>query len=144
MGDRCYLRMTIPKLDRQFWEEQLGIEDIEDEEETMISFATTDVNYGATDLRQEAAQAGKVFYGSHSEGCEYEPFLFASDGKRSVDVPFDWHDLPQPTAKVAPDGTVDARDIKNAMRYYRILKRAERLIHGPKRKANGRRHDAGK
>jgi hypothetical protein len=91
MGDRCFLEMTIrredlPKFarhvdakpDEEWWD------DLHDHPSNprLVSVSVNEANYGWLDERQEAAEAGIPFFGSHDEGGCYGGYAFAAmDGE---------------------------------------------------------------
>lgn len=137
MGDRCHIRVVVRKSDLPFWEEELaGFTSCEESDGTICEVEQDEVNYGGCDILERATRKGIPFYGSHGSGCDYPEMVFAGDGKRETSIVECDGD---PVARVKKDGTINAQDLTGIRRYYSILTRARTMIHGPKRKAKGRR-----
>lgn len=87
MGDRCYLRITLKREDLDRFGQHLGYlpgdrwwDELDEPADGLVEVGIFEANYGLTDQRMAAAQAGVAFVGWHSEGGEYGSYEFASAG----------------------------------------------------------------
>ena len=87
MGDRCYLEITLRRVDLDRFGKHLDAAPGEawwdhlDEEVNQPGIVTASVheaNYAWLDERLAAAQDGIDFHGWHAEGGEYGPYEFAA------------------------------------------------------------------
>lgn len=90
MGDRTYVEMTVRKCDAAIWAKAFDnteadwlsmFSEVKSETDTLVCGYMEDANYAVCDERQEAANAGAVFTGSHESGGDYPAMdFFGRDG----------------------------------------------------------------
>lgn len=129
MGDRCYLSMRVRRTDYERLEMAPVFGAIEEEHGDTLTLSDDQANYGLYSAREEWANQGAVFEGQHSEGGEYSGAVFASDGKRSIDVPAIEG---RPVVEVNSDGEVVEKDLEHAREYLDVLSRAKEILDGKK------------
>lgn len=90
MGDRCYLELTMRRVDlarfaplvdahpdKKWWDDECGHDTPE-----LVKVQVYEANYAWYEERMAAAQAGIPFYGTHSDGGSYSAYDFvALDGE---------------------------------------------------------------
>ncbi|MCK6440438.1 MAG: hypothetical protein L6Q71_09610 [Planctomycetes bacterium] len=101
----------------------------------VVELCYEQLNYAAHDELTEAAGKGIVFYGSHGAGGDYPAGVFASNGKRFM-VCNAVDNCAAPVAAIESDGEPCCQELKDALIYWRLRKRAEAWMGiTPKRKA---------
>lgn len=134
MGDRCAAYVTCRQLDVPKFREE-GFDEDYDEGDGLVRLSNEQANYGGTEALTALAKQSVVFFGHHEAGGSYGPCVFASDGRRYVEAMSSKIDG-DPVARVLPRGRVNTGDVRKAVRYFKALREAQRLLarHG---KVNG-------
>ncbi len=137
MGDRCYLQMTLRKLDydkhgmNEFFDQH--IEPLN--EKGVITVDEAEANWGYVNELEEWVAHGFPFQGWHAPGSEYRGHLFACDGREYAAVECSDHAIP--VVGVRTDGNVDPDEMKEIRRFQEIDARAHAMLEG--RRARPRR-----
>jgi len=130
MGDRCAAYVTCRKVDVPKFREE-GFDEDCDEGDGLVRLCSEQANYGGVEVLTALAKQGVVFFGHHEAGGSYGPCVFASDGRRYVEAMSSKIDG-DAVARVLPRGRVNTGDVREAVRYFKVLTRARRLLtrHG--------------
>jgi hypothetical protein len=126
MGDRCYVSLTCHKLAREAVKE-LGLVVLDDPEDGSLDMEDSEANYANQDSLEELAKRGIAFYGSHSQGGEYDPCVFTAADGESIWVNASCND---PVARIDRHGRVNEHDASDVNHYYEICAKAHQQIHG--------------
>ena len=135
MGDRCYLRITVEKariddFDKIMFGSMGGGPVPEEEDDFTVTYEMHEVNYAAYSEREEAAQAGILFYGYNGSGSEYPSALFCNADKRSAEWPvggsYDRYIL-----YADENGEVDPNDQEEVKRFAADLAHTKSIMHNP-------------
>jgi len=129
MGDRCYIWITCPRAQRKIVE-NIVFGDFDEEHELVkvakhelqyISLGFAEVN-GSGDVINNLTNAGVIFVGRHSEGCDYDPHVFAYDGESLEECPtIQFYQEGQPAIHVTPSGDVDEEMLDAARKYWQVF-----------------------
>jgi len=148
MGDRCSLSITLrqddlPKLLRllDFSDQEIqrgvgGEVETQDSDDGSTTVRVHEANYGLYSERQELAAMGVAYYGSHGAGGDYGSAAFTAANGQWADVPMS--ECGQIMVPVNDRGRPDARTIKEARLYQRLLREARARIHHNRKRGNRR------
>ena len=79
MSDRCHVSVTCLKSDQDALTALLGgADEVSSYDEDFVELVYYEADGGLTTDREKAAKQGIAFFGSHSAGIEYGPYVFAS------------------------------------------------------------------
>lgn len=123
MGDRCWMDINMDvRHAKDLAEAFCGGQEVKPDEtiKKMNCYFFDEINYAAYEERQALAEEGIIFNGEHGEGGEYGSCVFASFRGDYADVPTSREH--STVVRVCPDGTVDQQMVKEAVRYYEILR----------------------
>jgi len=134
MGDRCAAYVTCRQADVPRFKEE-GFDEDYDEEDGLARLCNDQANYGGTEALTALAKQGLVFFGHHEAGGNCGPCVFASDGRKYVEA-ISSEVGGDPVARVLPNGRVNTGDVREAVRYFKALATARRLLA---RHVNGNR-----
>jgi hypothetical protein len=120
MGDRCDVTIIARVGDMEAMKEKWQAEYEEDSEvaSEVVEQTFAEVNYGGeSDLRGWSSE-GRLFYGWHTAGGDYGPFVFVSDGKEYIETPA-WDG--SPTVTVSLTGEANEDDFQKCREYLWLL-----------------------
>lgn len=139
MGDRCYLRLQIRKMDRWIWNQVFSenrdpkgytewLEELELADANTETRSTTEANYAYWDELSDAAKLGAVFEGYHGEGGEYPAERFVGYDGRVDYLRVDHEGAP--CVKVNRYGIPDRRGLAEVMAFHKQARIVEALLAG--------------
>lgn len=120
MGDRAYVRITCRREDAERFQ-QLGFVEGDFESDIAISMVDDEANYAHYSALTALAKAGIVFFGWHDPGCEYDGWMFASDGAGEYHEVLSAPNEPLALVRAKPDGTIADGDPDRVREYYTAL-----------------------
>ena len=145
MADRCYLSLTMRQSDiealREFtpwpddtcawWDER------EDSEDGSAEITVEEANYAWTEELTNAAEKGRIaFYGQHGPGGDYGGGMFASNGRRYIEVETSYNG--GPVVEYGAGGKPTRSGLAALQTYLKVQRQASRRVHGKGNK-NGKR-----
>lgn len=140
MGDRCQIHMTFRAADYNADEELRGYFEYEDWKTSAAGTVNVEegqANGGYCEEREEWAKR-YPFIGEHGPGCEYGPFVFASDGQGQYSE-FPANGAGDPVVSIQGDGLPHPRELEAVQWFVQVRSAAYKALGMPEPGKEGQR-----